>query len=80
MGANDRIVSDPSVMLGKPCIAGTRITVEHVLRELAGGSSLERLLRDYPRLTEADVRAALEFAAGAVELERVYTVDERMAG
>ena len=70
--ATEHIIIDPTVMLGKPCIAGTRITVEHVLRELAAGSTVERLVRDYPRLTEADVRAALEFAANAVELERLY--------
>lgn len=72
---DSRIVSDPAVLLGKPCVAGTRISVEHLLRELAGGSTTERLLVDYPRLTAADVRAALEFAARAVELERVYADD-----
>jgi uncharacterized protein (DUF433 family) len=71
----ERIVSDPQVMLGKPCVAGTRITVEHLLRELAAGATVESLLRDYPRLTEPDVRAALAFAARAVELERVYSDD-----
>lgn len=70
-----RIVSDPAVLLGKPCVAGTRISVEHILHELAAGSSMEQLLEDYPRLTAEDVRAALEFAARAVELERVYADD-----
>jgi uncharacterized protein (DUF433 family) len=71
----DRIVSDPNVMLGKPCIAGTRLTVEHLLRELAAGSTVEQLLRDYPRLVEEDLRAAFVFAARSVELERVYPGD-----
>ena len=70
-----RIVSDPAVMLGKPCVAGTRITVEHLLLELAAGSTSQRLLEDYPRLTAEDVSAALEFAARAVEFERVYADD-----
>jgi len=73
--ATERIVSDPAVMLGKPCVAGTRITVEHILRELAAGSTVERVLDDYSRLMADDVRAALEFAARAVELERVYADD-----
>jgi uncharacterized protein (DUF433 family) len=77
--ANDRIVSDPAIMLGKPCVAGTRITVEHILRELAAGSTVEQLLQDYPRLNEEDVRAALTFAARAVELERVYAPDDHAA-
>lgn len=74
--ATERIISDPTIMLGKPCVAGTRITVEHVLRELAAGSTVERLVREYPSLTDLDVRAALEFAASAVELERVYAPDD----
>ncbi len=53
--ATERIVSDPAVMLGKPCVAGTRITVEHILRELAAGSTVERVLEDYPRLMADDV-------------------------
>jgi uncharacterized protein (DUF433 family) len=59
----NRIAIDPAVMVGKPCIRGTRITVEHVLRELAAGSSVEEILREHPRLTEEDVRAAQLFAA-----------------
>ncbi len=67
-----RIVSDPAVMLGKPCIAGTRITVEHLLRELAAGSTVTDVLEDYPGITRDGLRAALVFAADAVEKERVY--------
>lgn len=70
---SERIVSDPRTMLGKPCISGTRLTVEHVLRELAAGSSVDQLVLDYPQLSREDVLAALEFAARAVELERVYS-------
>ena len=66
------IVSTPGVMLGKPCVAGTRITVEHVLRELAAGLSVEQVVDEYPPLTREDVLAALAFAASAVELERAY--------
>ena len=58
-----RIQSDPKIMMGKPVIRGTRITVEHILRCLAAGDSIEQLLSDYPRLTVEDVRAAQAFAA-----------------
>ena len=58
-----RIAIDPAVMMGKPCIKGTRITVELVLRKLGAGRSFADLLAAYPHLSEEDVRAALEFAA-----------------
>jgi uncharacterized protein (DUF433 family) len=54
-----RITIDPEVMLGKPVIAGTRIPVELILRKLAADMSVEAVLREYPRLTKADVQAAL---------------------
>lgn len=60
---HERIVSDPKIMVGKPVIRGTRITVEHILRELGGGLSIERMIELYPKLTPADVRAAQSFAA-----------------
>jgi uncharacterized protein (DUF433 family) len=63
MPYQDRIVIDPAVRSGKPCIKGTRITVYDVLEYLAGGMSEQELLRDFPSLTTDDVRAALEFAA-----------------
>lgn len=65
-----RVTSTPNVMLGKPVIRGTRITVEHLLEELAGGLSIEDLLASHPRLAAEDVRAALAFAAESVRLER----------
>lgn len=52
------ITSDPAVMLGKPVIAGTRITVELILEKLAAGETVDDLLRDYPQLTRAAVEAA----------------------
>lgn len=58
-----RVVSDPAVMMGKPCVSGTRITVESILRKLGAGRSIADLLEAYPQLTEDDVRAALAFAA-----------------
>jgi uncharacterized protein (DUF433 family) len=58
-----RIVIDPDVMVGKPVIRGTRITVEHILRELANGLSEPELLDAYPRLNAEDIRAACAYAA-----------------
>ncbi len=66
-----RIIADPKVMLGKPVVKGTRITVELVLERLAGGASVDDLLRSYPRLDREDVHEALRFAAQAVRMERV---------
>lgn len=60
---HERIEINPRVMVGNPVIKGTRLTVELILRKLGAGSSEERLLEDYPRLTRDDIRAALAFAA-----------------
>ncbi len=56
---HERIFRDPSVMMGKPVIRGTRITVELLLREFAAGTSFEEIARNHPHVTQDDVRAAL---------------------
>jgi uncharacterized protein (DUF433 family) len=56
------ITSDPKVMMGKPVIAGTRITVELILEKLAAGESVEQVLDAHPRLTLEGIRAAIGFA------------------
>jgi uncharacterized protein (DUF433 family) len=58
-----RIVSKPDVMGGKPCVAGTRITVEVIVRRFAEHYTLSEVLDDYPTISEPDVREALEYAA-----------------
>lgn len=63
MGYTERIVIDPQVRSGKPCIQGTRITVYDILEYLAGGMSEAEILADFPSLTSDDIRAALSFAA-----------------
>ncbi len=68
------ITSDPKVMGGKPCIAGTRISVEVLLDHLASGESMEELLAGYPPLTEADVRAALAYAAEHLRTQGLVAV------
>jgi uncharacterized protein (DUF433 family) len=69
-----RISIDPKVMGGKPCISGTRITVEVLLDHLASGESMAELLQGYPPLTEADVRAALAYAADHLRTEGLVAV------
>ncbi|HST90532.1 MAG TPA: DUF433 domain-containing protein [Ktedonobacterales bacterium] len=56
------ITSDPKVMMGKPVLAGTRITVEHILRELAAGTTIAELLDMHPHITRDGIMAALEYA------------------
>ena len=57
------IQSDPSIMMGKPVIAGTRITVELILEKLAAGETVEQLLEAHPCLTKEGIQAALSFAS-----------------
>jgi uncharacterized protein (DUF433 family) len=70
-----RISIDPAVMMGKPCIKGTRITVELILRKLGAGRSFADLLEAYPKLTEDDLRAALAFAADYMQHETVLAAE-----
>ncbi|HVF58140.1 MAG TPA: DUF433 domain-containing protein [Pyrinomonadaceae bacterium] len=60
------IQSDPAVMMGKPVVAGTRITVEFILEKLAAGETVEQILEAHPRLTRESISAALAYAAQAV--------------
>jgi uncharacterized protein (DUF433 family) len=70
-----RITANPAVMMGKPCIKGTRITVELILRKLGAGRSLADLIEAYPQLTEDDIRAALAFAADYLEHKTVLAAE-----
>ena len=73
--SHPRISSDTAIMMGKPCIKGTRITVELILRKLGAGRSFADILDAYPRVTEEDLRAALAFAADYMQHETVLPVD-----
>ncbi|HJT79512.1 MAG TPA: DUF433 domain-containing protein [Gemmataceae bacterium] len=73
------IVSDPAVLLGKPTVAGTRITVELILEKLGSGESVEQLLQSHPRLTREAILAALRFAAQALRADVVYPVGRKSA-
>lgn len=70
------IVSDPKVMMGKPVIAGTRITVELILEKLAAGEKIERILEAHPRLTREAISAALAFSRDALRADVVYPLAE----
>ena len=70
------IVSDPTVMMGKPVISGTRITVELVLEKMAAGETEDQILEAHPRLTRDGIRAALAFAAEALRADVIYPVIE----
>lgn len=69
------VVSNPGIMMGKPVIAGTRITVELILEKLAAGETVEQLIEAHPRLNELAVRAALAFAADALRADVVYPLE-----
>ena len=69
---HERITVNPRVMVGKPVIRGTRLPVEQVLRELAGGMSITDLIDAHPRLTPDDIYAAIAYAADVVANEDIY--------
>ena len=71
----ERITVNPKVMVGKPTIRGLRITVEQILKALAGGVTAEELLKEYPELEVEDIHAVLLYAAELANEERVYTVN-----
>jgi len=60
---HERIEVNPSVMLGKPVVKGTRLTVQHIMSELGGGMTVAEILEAHPRLTAEDIEAARKFAA-----------------
>ena len=74
---SELIQSDPAVMMGKPIVAGTRITVELILEKLSTGETVEQILEAHPRLTREGVLAALSFAARALRADVVYPTIER---
>jgi len=67
----ERIEIDPAIMMGKPVIRGTRITVELILHKLAEGGGEDELLNDYPHITREDIRAAVAYGAASVAHEEV---------
>lgn len=70
--ANPLITANPNVMMGKPVVAGTRITVELILEKLAAGEPVEQILRAHPRLTEEGLRAAIRYALDVLRSDVIY--------
>lgn len=70
----DRITVNPDVMVGKPTIRGLRITVEQILKALAGGVTTQELCEDYPELEHEDIQAVLLHAAELVSEEQIFAV------
>ena len=73
------IESNPAVMMGKPVIAGTRITVENILERLGSGETVEGIVAEHPRLTREAVLAAVEFGARALRADVVYPITVQAA-
>ena len=66
------IISDPKVMLGKPVIKGTRITVELILEKLSEGETIEDILEAHPHISHDSILAALAFAAKNLKADAIY--------
>ena len=73
--SHEMITVDQKIMMGKPVVTGTRITVEIILEKLAAGETEKQLLASYPRLTRAGISAALLFAAEVLKTDVVYPFD-----
>jgi uncharacterized protein (DUF433 family) len=74
MDWRSRIVADPDILVGKPVIKGTRISVELVMDLLAGGYTPEQIIEQHDHLTREDIQACLAYAKEVVQRERVYAV------
>jgi uncharacterized protein (DUF433 family) len=70
------ITSNPNILFGKPTIKDTRIAVEHILDEMAGGTSIEQLLEEHPRLTREAINAAIGFTADTQQGDVIYPLDQ----
>ncbi len=70
---NAYIVVDPAIMMGKPVVRGTRITVEYILEKLACGEAVEDILKAHPRLSREMVLAAVDYAAKVLKSDIVYS-------
>ena len=73
------VISNPKIMMGKPVIKGTRITVELILEKLSTGESVVQILNEHPRLTQEAIQASYAFAAKALKADVVYPVEEATA-
>lgn len=70
--ADERITADPNVLVGKPVVRGTRLSVDFVLSLLADRWTRGEILDQYPSLTDQDITACLEYARDVISIERVH--------
>jgi uncharacterized protein (DUF433 family) len=77
MSTEARIEVNPKIMLGKPVICGTRITVELILRKLGEGATERDLLEAYPQLAKEDIQAAITYAADMLAHEKTVLVEPK---
>jgi uncharacterized protein (DUF433 family) len=70
----DRIIIDPEILVGKPVIKGTRISVSLIIQLLANGATETEILEDYPDLKKEDIKAALMYASKCLDREEVIPV------
>lgn len=75
MSWQDRITADPNVLVGKPVVKGTRISVELVIDLLAAGWTQEQIIDSYPNLTVEDIRACLAYAGELLHSEKVFPLE-----
>lgn len=74
MDITQHIELNPKIMMGKPVIKGTRITVELILEKLSAGETEEDILQSHPHITKNDIKAALAFAAQSLKGEKIYPI------
>jgi uncharacterized protein (DUF433 family) len=70
-----RLVSDPAILGGKPCVQGTRLSVEFIMELIAAGATRDEIVRAYPQLTAEDIEEAVRYAARAVKNEVILTAE-----
>ena len=75
---SDLIISDPSIMMGKPVVSGSRITVESILEKLVAGESKEQIVTECPGLSEESILAALGFASRVLRADVVYPITAKV--
>lgn len=74
MKYKERIEINPEILVGKPIIKGTRISVEFILELLANGWEIEQILKNYPQLSKEDILAAIEYSLKVLKEERVFAI------
>jgi uncharacterized protein (DUF433 family) len=75
MNWQERIIIDPEILVGKPVVKGSRLAVEFIIDLLAKGWSDDEILRNYPGLSQEDIRACLSYASEILRAEKIYPLN-----